>query len=106
MEVLRTQEKGSDVNLATFLLLDGFRGEYEQAVVVSDDFDLKTPIELLRAELGLRVGVLNPHQNTSHALRQAADFYRPIRRGVVAASLFPPAVLDARGRRITKPRGW
>jgi NYN domain len=106
VEVVRTQEKGSDVNLATYLLMDGFRGGYELAVVVSNDSDLKTPIELVRTELGLSVGVLNPHRNTSHALRAAATFYRPIRRGVIAASLFPPAVLDARGRTISKPQGW
>ena len=31
-----SEEKGSDVNLATRLLVDGFNGEYEQAVIVSD----------------------------------------------------------------------
>ena len=31
-----SEEKGSDVNLATRLLVDGFKGEYEQAVVVSE----------------------------------------------------------------------
>ncbi|MDQ3702935.1 MAG: NYN domain-containing protein [Chloroflexota bacterium] len=106
VEVVRTQEKGSDVNLATFLLMDGFRGDYELAVVISNDSDLKTPIELLRAELGLQVGVLSPHRNTSHALRTAASFYQPIRKGVVAASLFPGAMSDARGRTITKPPRW
>ena len=34
-----SEEKGSDVNLATRLLVDGFNGEYEQAVVVSNDAD-------------------------------------------------------------------
>ncbi|MDE0168706.1 MAG: hypothetical protein OXS29_04225 [bacterium] len=31
-----SEEKGSDVNLATRLLVDGFNGDYEQAVVVSN----------------------------------------------------------------------
>jgi hypothetical protein len=31
VEVLRTEEKGSDVNLASYLLLDGFRGDCEAA---------------------------------------------------------------------------
>ena len=33
--VWKTEEKGSDVNLATYLLADGFEARYEQAVVVS-----------------------------------------------------------------------
>ena len=32
-----SEEKGSDVNLATRLLVDGFNGDYEQAVVVSNE---------------------------------------------------------------------
>ncbi len=37
VKVFKTEEKGSDVNLATHLLVDGFRNEYELAVVVSND---------------------------------------------------------------------
>ena len=33
------EEKGADVNPATRLLVDGFNGEYEQAVVVSNGGD-------------------------------------------------------------------
>lgn len=40
VEVLKTEEKGSDVNLATYLLLDAFRGNCDTAVVVSNDSDL------------------------------------------------------------------
>ena len=38
-----TEEKGSDVNLATRLLVGGFTGDYQQAVVVSNDSDLGRP---------------------------------------------------------------
>ena len=33
--VIRRAEKGSDVNLASMLLADGFRGDYEVAAVIS-----------------------------------------------------------------------
>ena len=36
VEILDTEEKGSDVNLASYLLLDGFEDEYELAVVISN----------------------------------------------------------------------
>lgn len=38
-EVFRTEEKGSDVNLASHLLLDAFQKNCETAVVVSNDSD-------------------------------------------------------------------
>ncbi len=57
VEVLRTSEKGSDVNLATRLLADGFGGDYEVAIVISNDSDLKLPVQVVRDELHLPVGV-------------------------------------------------
>ena len=61
-----SEEKGSDVNLATRLLVDGFNGEYEQAVVVSNDADFAGAMRYVRDGLGLRVTLVNPDQrNTS-----------------------------------------
>jgi hypothetical protein len=37
--VIKTEEKGSDVNLATYLLLDAFKQDCEAAVVISNDSD-------------------------------------------------------------------
>ena len=53
IEVIRTDEKGSDVNLASYLLVDGFERDYDIAVVVSNDSDLATPIQLVRGKLGV-----------------------------------------------------
>ena len=47
VEVVRTEEKGSDVNLATALLVDGFTHDFDEAVVVSNDSDLLAPIRVL-----------------------------------------------------------
>jgi len=61
VEVIKTEEKGSDVNLATYLLLDACRGDCDVAVVVTNDSDLKEPITIVREDLGMTVGVVNPH---------------------------------------------
>ena len=67
VEVLKTEEKGSDVNIATFLLLDGFDRLYDEAIVISDDSDLAEPIAQanrrfgpvhLVSPRGLRLGAL------------------------------------------------
>ncbi len=47
VRVIKTEEKGSDVNLATHLVRDGFRGEYELAVLVTNDSDLLAPIRIV-----------------------------------------------------------
>jgi hypothetical protein len=99
------EEKGSDVNLASLLLADGFRNDYEVAVVLSNDSDLCLPIEIVRKELGFPVGLLNPHPRFSVELAKVATFKKPIRVGVLAASQFPTTLSDAHGT-ITKPATW
>ena len=104
-EVLKTEEKGSDVNLATYLLLDAFDDDYEMALIISNDSDLMEPIKVIRQRFGLPVGVVNPQPNASQALRQVATFYRPLRRGALQASQLPAQITDANGV-ITKPAAW
>jgi hypothetical protein len=41
VKVYKTEEKGSDVNLATYLLLDAFQQDCDLAVVISNDSDLE-----------------------------------------------------------------
>ena len=89
VEILDTEEKGSDVNLASYLLLDGFDDEYEMAVVVSNDSDLELPIRMARTRLGKQVGVFDPSRRRSFELHAAASWYRPLRQGPLSASLFP-----------------
>lgn len=104
-EVIKTEEKGSDVNLATHLLYDAFRGEFEVAVVVSNDSDLLEPIRIVSKELKKPVGVLNPHEHPSRVLHAHATFFKKIRLGVLKASQFPDTLTDKHGA-FCKPDGW
>ena len=104
VEVLRTEEKGSDVNLATHLLADGFRSDYDAGVVISNDSDLKGPIEVVRGDLGLRVGVVNPDAKARRSAL-SADFHRRIRGRQLRACQLPAILNDSAGR-IRKPTGW
>jgi len=40
VRVFRTEEKGSDVNIGSYLLLDAFKNDSDTAVVISNDSDL------------------------------------------------------------------
>ena len=75
VEVLKTEEKGSDVNLATYLLLDAFEKDCEAAAVISNDSDLALPIELAMKKLGLVVGVINPHPSGHRSRRLRSAFF-------------------------------
>jgi hypothetical protein len=87
------------------LLVDGFRGDYEVAAVITTDSDLALPLRMVRTRLQLPVGLLKPGEQFANELMRAATFYKPIREGVLAVSQFPPQLTDAHGT-ITKPSTW
>lgn len=55
---LHLEEKGSDVNVASHLLLDVLSGHVDAAVVVSNDSDLAFPVRAARDRVP--VGTVNP----------------------------------------------
>lgn len=105
VQVLKTEEKGSDVNLATHLLNDAHLGKFDIAVVVSNDSDLLAPIKIVREQLGKKVGVLNPHKHPSRAIQPHIDFCKRIRAGALQAAQFPSSLTDQHGT-FTKPKIW
>ena len=104
-EVIKTEEKGSDVNLAVQMLHDGYQGKYKLAVIVSNDSDLLAPVQIVQHDLGLPVGILNPHRHPSKDLKDEALFIKNIRQGKLKASQFPETMKDARGS-FHKPNNW
>ncbi len=104
VRVLKTEEKGSDVNIATHLVHDAHLDRFDLAVIVSNDSDLLEAVKIVKG-LGKRVGVLNPHQNPSRVLLGEATFLKPIRQGPLGASQFPSQMADSQGT-FHKPTGW
>ncbi len=103
--VIKTEEKGSDVNIAAHMVHDAHLGLYETAVIVSNDSDLVEPVKIVRYELNKGVGMLNPHKRPSYSLKQHVTFMKPIRQGVLRESQFPPQLKDANGT-FHKPKRW
>ncbi|WP_410870878.1 NYN domain-containing protein [Nocardia sp. A7] len=58
VKVARREEKGSDVNVASHLLIDVLEKKVDAAVVVSNDSDLAYPVS--EARLRVPVGTINP----------------------------------------------
>jgi hypothetical protein len=104
-KVLKTEEKGSDVNLATHLISDAYEERFEVAVLITNDSDLLGPVELVSHRLRKRVGLLNPQRHPAFVLKKAATFFKQIRSGALAASQFPDELTDANGV-FRKPASW
>jgi hypothetical protein len=103
------EEKGSDVNLASHLLADGFRARYDLAVIVSNDGDLKLPVEIVRNEFKAGVGIINPHTVRSYALSPhklpPKSFYQRLQARRLRRAQLPLELRDNEGP-IRCPDGW
>jgi hypothetical protein len=106
-QVVIREEKGSDVNLATYLLHDALVAKVvDKAIVITNDSDLEEPIRLV-AQGGVPVGIVNPHRGPDNArLKAAATFTIPFRREVVAHCQLPNPMIGRNGKQIHKPREW
>ena len=108
VQVKKSEEKGSDVNLASHLLLDCFKNDFDEAVVISNDADLVEPIKIVTQEFIKNVTVINPQRRSKiqYELRQAATSYmREINTRHLANSQFPSTISDVKGT-FTKPAVW
>ena len=116
VQVERTEEKGSDVNLATLLLYDASVNDYNRAIVISNDSDLKLVIDIVVNKLRKDVIVVNP--NTTNKVKKykgcrisrdlknvATSYISSINTSVLASSQFPPIITDSQGT-FRKPPSW
>lgn len=106
VSVARREEKGSDVNVASHLLIDTLNKDIDAAIVISNDSDLSFPVKFAREHVP--VGTVNP--STSHLagkLRGSpADgvgnhWWYQLNDADVRACQMPDRV-----GKVTKPSGW
>ncbi len=103
-EVHRMEEKGTDVNLAAHLLNDAWKQEFEAAIVISNDTDLITPIEMVTGERKLPVNIICTDRNDriSGKLIGVATAVRHHRPAILQRSQFPDKIDD----KTERPASW
>lgn len=101
VDVIKTEEKGSDVNLAIQLLDRAWKDEFDCAVILSNDADLAGAIDLVRS-LGKTVGVLTAQKVPTYELSSRANFHRRIKSRHARNSELPPVLPSG----LRKPDQW
>ncbi len=74
--VVKTEEKGSDVNLGAHLVRDAFTGAFEHAVIITNDTDLREPLRIVVQEAKLPVTLLTPNVHPTEGLKRLATHVR------------------------------
>lgn len=106
VKYLHLEEKGSDVNVASHLLLDVLSGRIDSAVVISNDSDLALPIREARERVP--VGLINPRGGyTAGALKGSKSdgvgdhWWWQLTEGAFRGNQLPAVVGGQR-----RPLGW
>lgn len=107
VRVRKTEEKGSDVNLAARMVVDASNKRADVYVLVSNDSDFADMLGLLSNELDARFGLFSPVESpAARLLQQQPLFIKPIRRAVLLASQLPSVVVTSDGRTVHRPAEW
>jgi hypothetical protein len=107
VRVRKTEEKGSDVNLASYMIFDACRSAADVHVLVSNDSDYATALSILTNEVGAAWGLFSPVDSPNTVLlRERPVFVKSIRKGVLLAAQFPDEMHSKSDGRITRPTNW
>lgn len=75
------------------------------ALVLSNDSDLQTPVEMAE-ETGVKVITVNPHHRAEQPRRLISTDKRVLKRKHLRRSQLPDPVINEQGGRIPKPKEW
>jgi len=101
VRVIHNEEKMSDVNLATALVSDTYENNYDLAVVISNDSDLKAPIKLAASKGKFIVHAFASSRNANKSLSQVASKSVNFSKADLQKSELPEVV-----GKLTKPLKW
>lgn len=104
VEVIKSEEKGSDVNLAVELVNDAWCGLFDCAAVVSNDADLQRALKIAKQQLKKRILLYTPGSGVRRPVAALSKWsHRQLSLPVadLAASQLPLTIAG-----ITKPASW
>ena len=105
VEIEKFEEKGSDVNIATFMLVDCFQAKRNIPVLISNDSDLAEPLKYIKTILKMPVGLVTPTDSFTTDLKCYSSFQRRISEEQLKSSQFPHTLKDSQGE-ISCPKKW
>jgi uncharacterized LabA/DUF88 family protein len=101
------EEKMTDVNIATELLVDAFANRFDVALLIAADSDLVPPVRAVRRHFPhKRVVVAFPPERYSKELKDFANGQLMISRGRLKKSQFSDELVTETGFVLKRPEKW
>lgn len=101
------KEKMTDVNIATAIIVDAFKDEYDMAMLISGDSDLTPPIrEVHKHFKDKRVFVAFPPKRQNSSMSIVAKGSETIGRKKLLLAQFDEEVISKTGYKLKIPTSW
>lgn len=102
-----SNEKMTDVNIATHLLLDAFEDKYDTAILISGDSDLVPPVKAIHKHFNKKtVSVFFPPNRHNVTVAGAAKGWQIIGKKKIKDHQFSLNITKKDGYILTKPESW
>nr|DAV82124.1 MAG TPA: hypothetical protein [Caudoviricetes sp.] len=107
VEVIKTEEKGSDVNLAVSLAVDALQDKFDYAMLFSNDSDMAKSVKIVTKVCNKRVGLyIDSKAKSFKTLKENTTHTHKINKTYFSRHQFPDSIELSTGKIITKPKSW
>lgn len=104
VHTIKTEEKGSDVNLAVHMVNDAWSKDLDCFAVISNDSDLAEAMRIVKCEREKKVALIAmPGRRVAHKLKQHSTFVRSAKRINLERNQLPSPIP---GTKYYKPLDW
>lgn len=105
--VIKTEEKGTDVNLAVQLVADAKDNLFDYAMLFSNDSDMAHAIKIAARDCKKQVGLfIDRRATTFRVLKENVLHIKRLLPSHFAAHQLPDEIKTSAGRIIRKPKDW
>lgn len=106
VNVINSEEKGTDVNLAVDIVNDAWQDQFDCCALISNDNDIARALEIVRDQLNKHVVLIHAQRGQARLaahLKKFASEVRTARAATCATSQFPAEIPNTK---LTKPQDW
>jgi uncharacterized LabA/DUF88 family protein len=106
LDVMKPEEKGTDVNLAVHMVADAFQDKFDYAMLFSNDSDMAEAMRIVSKVCGKKVGLYLPQDSiTMRILFEKAVTIRRLKNRDLKQNQLPDEI-KTESRTIRKPIDW
>lgn len=107
VNVIKTEEKGTDVNLAVQMVADAKDNKFDYAMLFSNDSDMAQCVKIAVVDCGKQVGLfIDGKSKPIKILKRHVLHIKNLTPNKFAAHQFPNPIVTTSGRTIAKPADW